>query len=132
MKSDGELLRNMKQQQKQAERALLEESAREVELFHKYVKSENIAPDTRHFSITRMKFIPLWTIYASSDEHYSQGYYISSTGRLYELRDLIAIKTPASRSGKIHVSGALRHMREEREKKVSGQPVKKKRRAPWR
>jgi hypothetical protein len=131
MKSDDDLLQNMKQQKRQTNDALRQQSAREIKLFLEHIKKEHIAPDTRYFSITRMKFVPLWTIYYWFGDYDSEGVYVSSAGKLYEFRGIGYI-APASRYGKLYIGETLAHMRESREKKQAAELPKKKRCAPWR
>ena len=129
MKSDDTLLQEMKQQKHQTEQSLSEQSAREIKLFLEYIEKERIASDTRYFSITKMKFIPLWTIY-----HWygydDQAAYVSSVGKLYEFRGIGYI-APASRHSKLHIGEILAGMREAREKEQAAETAPKKRRAPW-
>lgn len=130
MKSGSRYLQETKQQNQLSTLALQEQSSREIKLFLDYVERDGIKPDTRYFSITSMKFIPLWTIYFYFD-YDSEGAYLSSTGKLYEFRGIGYI-APASRSGKLHIGQTLAHMREAREKAQSKTVVTtKKRRALW-
>jgi hypothetical protein len=130
MKSNDALYQEMKQQKRREAEASRRQSEREIKLFLAYVEQERISPDERYFSLTKMRFIPLWTIY-----HWygydDQAAYVSSTGKLYEFRGLGWI-APASRHEKTYIGVTLAHMREQREKEATEQPVKKNRRALWR
>lgn len=131
MKSDDVLLQEMKQREQQTTQTLREQSAREIKLFLEYIEKERISPNARYFSITKMRFVPLWTIYFWFGDYDSQGAYLSSTGKLYEFRGIGYI-APASRLGKLHIGETLASMRKAREKQQVAESTKKKRRAPWR
>lgn len=129
MKSDTALLGDLRHQKQQTTEALQKQSAHEIKLFLDYVEKEGIAPDIRYFSLTKMKFIPLWTIY-----HWygydDQAAYVSAEGKLYELRGIGYI-APASRYGKLHIGGILADMRTAREQQAA-QATKRRRRTAWR
>lgn len=135
MKSDDRLLRDMKQAKRKAKETELRQAEGEIARFYEHVKRDNIAPDAKRFSFVRMRFMPLWTVFAHSDELGAQGYYLSSTGKVYELFELIGVKAPATRSGKVHTAGVLRACREKQEEDArlaAEAESQQRRRAPWR
>lgn len=122
MKSDDVVLRETKNQKKFEDRAMTEKSAHELQLFLEYVEKEGVMPDTWYFSITRMRLIPLWTIYEREFCYETQAAYVSSTGKLYEFRG-IGYKAPASRCLKRDIGHTLANMRRQREEQAWQQIV---------
>lgn len=122
MKSDDVALREMKSQKRRKDRAMTEKSAHELQLFLEYVKKEGVMPDTWYFSITRMRLIPLWTIYEREFCYATQAAYVSSTGKLYEFRG-IGYKAPASRYLKRDIVHMLVNIRKQREEQAWQQIV---------
>lgn len=124
MKSDDAMLLAMRDRKIQENQAVYEKLTKELRLFLEYIERESVLPDTWHFSITRMRIIPLWTIYDYYSELETREAFVTSTGKLYVYRGGILGKLPALRRHFREIGDELARNREKREWKQIEQRLK--------